>query len=467
MSQQLSRRTVLRAAAIGTLASTTLGACAIGGGSDSKEEEGQRSAENPLGVKTDAPLEVVIFNGGFGEAYAKAHEAMYKERYPKATIAHSATQEISKTLQPRFVDGSPPDVIDNSGGSQIDFNGLVSQHALADLAPLLDAPSLDDPKVKVRDTLLPGILPVGTYDGTTFALNYSYSVYGIWYSEKLFTDRGWQYPKTWDEMIALCKTIKAAGMSPWTYQGKHPRYMSWPILSAAAKLAGTDVLLAIDNLEPNAWKHPAIRTAADAYYQLAADGFILPGSEGMDHIQSQTQWCRGKAAFISCGSWLENEQKAVTPADFRMAVAPTPSLSGGDKLPFAAVRGTGSEPFIVPAKAKNARGGLEYLRIMLSKKGAADFTQKVSSLSSVKGAADGLQLSTALASVSKAIDASGGDTFNWIYNSYYRKLERTLVDAACGDLFTKRITPAEFVNRCQQGADEIAKDDTIKKYKRS
>jgi N-acetylglucosamine transport system substrate-binding protein len=243
--------------------------------------------------------------------------------------------------------------------------------------------------------------------------------------------------------------------------------MSWPILSAAAKLAGTDVLLAIDNLEPNAWKHPAIKTAADAYYQLAADGFILPGSEGMDHIQSQTQWCRGKAAFISCGSWLESEQKAVTPADFRMAVAPTPSLSGGDKLPFAAIRGTGSEPFIVPAKAKNARGGMEYLRVMLSKKGAADFTQKVSSLTSVKGAADGLQLSTALTSVTRAIDASGGDTFNWIYNSYYRKLERTLVDAACGDLFTKRITPAEFVNRCQQGADEIAKDDTIKKYKRS
>ncbi len=42
----------------------------------------------------------------------------------------------------------------------------------------------------------------------------------------------------------------------------------------------------------------------------------------MDHIQSQTEWCRGNAAFISCGSWLENEQKAVTPPGFNMAVAP-------------------------------------------------------------------------------------------------------------------------------------------------
>ena len=68
MTEHLSRRGVLQAAATGTLAATTLGACAMGGGgSKSSDEKGQQSAENPLGVKEDAPLEVVIFNGGFGE----------------------------------------------------------------------------------------------------------------------------------------------------------------------------------------------------------------------------------------------------------------------------------------------------------------------------------------------------------------------------------------------------------------
>jgi N-acetylglucosamine transport system substrate-binding protein len=439
----------------------------MGGGSDKgKTAGGTKNSVNPLGVSESAPLEVVIFNGGFGEEYAKAHETMYKERYPKAEVKHSATIEISKTLQPRFVDGSPPDVVNNSGGNQIDFNGLVSQGALADLAPLLDAPSLDDPGRTVRQTLLPGSLLPGTYDGKTMALNYTYTAYGIWYSGKLFNAHGWQYPKTWDEMIALCKQIRAAGIAPWTYQGKHPRYMSWPILSAAAKLGGPDLLVAIDNLEPNAWKHDAVKTAAEAYYQLAVDGYILPGSEGMDHIQSQTEWCRGKAAFISCGSWLENEQKAVTPAGFAMTVAPTPSLSTGDKLPFEAMRGTSGEPFVVPAKGRNVAGGLEYLRIMLSKKGATDFTQKVSSLTCVQGAENGVTLPPGLASAAAALKASGGKGFNWVYNSYYRKLERNLVDAACGDLFTKRINATQFVEQCQKAADEIAQDSSIKKYKR-
>ena len=469
MAQTISRRGLLHAgAAVGAMAgASALTGCAMGGDDKKDDAKADANAANPLGVKEDAPLEVVIFNGGFGEEYAKSHEAMYKERWPKAEIKHSATQQISQTLQPRFVAGDPPDVVNNSGGNQIDFNGLVSQGALADLSELLAAPSLDDPKKTVKDTILPGAIDVGTYDGKPLALYYAYGAYGIWYSQKLMNDKGWQYPKTWDEMISLCRTIKAAGMNPWTYQGKHARYMSWPILMAAAKLGGTDVLKAIDNLEPNAWKHEAVKAAADAYYQLAVDGFIQPGAEGMDHIQSQTEWSRGNAVFISCGSWLENEQKAVTPPGFNMAVSPTPSLTKGDKLPFEAFRGTGSEPFVVPAKAKNGRGGLEYLRVMLSKKGASDFTRKVSSLTVVSGAAQGIELGPGLTSVTKMIDAAGKNTFNWVYNAYYRKLERNLVDAACADLFTKRINAAEFIDRCQQAADEIAKDSSIKKYKRA
>ncbi|MFC0530750.1 N-acetylglucosamine/diacetylchitobiose ABC transporter substrate-binding protein [Phytohabitans kaempferiae] len=453
-----------------TPAAGLLSSCAMGGGDDDTDNtanQGEKSEQNPFGVKADAPLEVVIFNGGYGEEYAKAHQAMYSERYPNAKITHSATQEISKTLQPRFVDGSPPDVVNNSGTGQIDMGGLVSQGALADLSELLDAPSLDVPGKTVRDTLLPGVVDVGSYDGKFHVLNISYTAYGIWYSAKLFADRGWEYPKTWDDHIALCRTIKAAGISPWTYAGKHPRYMSWPVISTAVKFGGLDVAKNIDNLEPNAWKSDAMKAAADAWHQIVKDQFILPGTPGLDHVQSQTEWCRGKAALISCGSWIENEQKKVTPAGFDMAIAPTPSLGASDKLPFEAIRGTAGEPFIVPAKAKNVPGGLEYFRTVLSMRGAKDFSQKVSALSVVAGATGGTALPPGLASVVKALDASGANGFNWVYNNYYRKLERELVDAACGEFFSGRIGPAEFLDQCQKGADMIAQDSSLKKYKRA
>ncbi|WFF00333.1 N-acetylglucosamine/diacetylchitobiose ABC transporter substrate-binding protein [Micromonospora sp. WMMD964] len=470
----MNRRDILRrtaaAGVLATPAAALLTGCATSGGGDKNDADtyqGTKSAENPLGVKEDAPLEVVIFGGGFGEEYAKAHEAMYTAKYPKAKVKHTATQEISKTLQPRFVDGTPPDVVNNSGAGQIDFNGLVSQNAVADLGELLAAPSLDVPGKTVRDTLLPGAVEVGSYDGKFLVLNYTYTAYGIWYSNKLFTDRSWEYAKTWDQHIALCKEIKAAGVAPWTYAGLHPRYMSWPVIATAIKLGGPSVATAIDNLEPNAWKSESMRAAADAWYQIVKDRYILDGSSGLDHKQSQTAWCQGKAAFISCGSWLESEQKDVTPVGFNMTIAPTPSLGSGDKLPFEAIRGTAGEPFMVPAKARNLAGGLEYFRTMLSKKGAQDFTKKVASLTVVAGATEGVELPYGLNSVVKALDASGANGFNWVYNNYYRKLERNLVDAACGEFFSGRTSPAEFLDQCQKGADSIAQDSSIKKYKRA
>ena len=469
-AHDLSRRALLgTAATLGAVvaAPALLAGCAVGGDDTPDQAQGQKDAKNPLGVAEDAPLEVVIFNGGFGEDYAKAHEAMYKENFPKATINHSAVTEIGKTLQPRFIDGTPPDVINNSGAGQIDNGSLVAQSQLADLTDLLNAPSLDVPGKTVRQTLLPGAVETGSFDGKTYILNYAYTVYGIWYSTKLFTEKGWQYPKTWDEHIALCKTIKAAGIAPWTYQGLHPRYMSWPVISTAIKFGGPQVAIDIDNLQPNAWKSEGMKMAADAWYQIVKDKYILDGSPGLDHKQSQTEWCNGKAAFISCGSWLENEQKAVTPAGFNMAVAPTPSLGKGDKLPFEAVRGTAGEPFVVPAKAKNLRGGMEYLRTMLSMKGAKDFTGKVSSLTVVAGSADGTTLPFGLDSCVKVLKASGDKGFNWVYPTYYRKLERNLVDAACGEFFSGRIGPAEFLDKCQKGADEITNDPAFKKYKRT
>jgi N-acetylglucosamine transport system substrate-binding protein len=322
--------------------------------------------------------------------------------------------------------------------------------------------------VKVRETLQPGIVEMGTYDGKFLSLNYAYSAYGIWYSEKLFAERGWQYPRTWDAMIALCKQIKAAGIAPWAYPGVHARYMSWPILAAAGKLGGLDVLKAIDNLEPNAWKHEAVRAAADAFYQLAADGLVQPGAEGMDHIQSQTEWSRGKAAFYSSGSWLENEQKAVTPPDFRMAVAPVPSLTTGDRLPFEAIRGAGSEPFVVPAKAKNVRGGLEWFRHMLSTDNAKAYSEATGSLTIVKAANDKLNLnSTALNSVKDALSKAGNNTFTFWFMDVYGDLKKSAAIAAMSDLLTGRTNADGFITAAQAAADKIAADANVTKFKRS
>src|SRR6266540_1012937 len=157
--ENLSRRLFLQRAAVGTLlatgGSTLLSACASGG-SDSGNSGGggaDKTAENPFGVKADAPLDVVIFKGGYGDDYAKFHESLYKKKFSAAEIKHAGITDIRQQLQPRFNSGNPPDVIDNSGAEQLPLATLADTGQLADLTSVFDAESIDGGKI--RDALNP------------------------------------------------------------------------------------------------------------------------------------------------------------------------------------------------------------------------------------------------------------------------------------------------------------------------
>ncbi len=462
-----TRRTLLRTAATAALTVPALAACVT---ADKKDETAAdsgaaKTTDNPLGVKADAPLEVVVFKGGYGDEYAIKAETQYTQKYPQAKVDHKGLQKVGEAMQPRFVAGTPPDVVDNTGVGRLDIATLVGAGQVSDLAELLDAPALDQPGKKVRDTLLPGVIDDGTFGGTPVSLNFTYTVWGLWYSKSLFAERGWAYPKTWAEMLTLCDTIKKAGVAPWTYQGKYPEYILDPLLSMAAKTGGMDLIRAIDNLQPNAWKQEGLVQAASAFAELTGKGYLLSGSEALSHTEAQAAWCQRKAAFIPCGSWLESEQKGVTPAGFDMMMGTVPALGTSDKLPGTAVQAASSESFLVPAKAKNPQGGKEYLRILFSKASATDFAKANSTLPSVAGATDGLTLSSGLGSVRDAVTAAGTDTFAFRFRTWYGPLAKA-VDDATGELVNKRISPADWSTRIQKAADAVAKDSAVKKYTR-
>ena len=103
-------------------------------------------------------------------------------------------QRVGDQLRPRFIAGDPPDVIDNSGAGNLDMAALVAEGELLDLAPLFAAPSLDTPGKTFGETLFPGSQDTGQFDGVQHILLLSYTVSGIWHSESLFEEMGWEYP---------------------------------------------------------------------------------------------------------------------------------------------------------------------------------------------------------------------------------------------------------------------------------
>lgn len=464
------RDLIKRSAALGLVAVPTmsfLSACASSDSGSDAVQKGKKTASNPLAVNKTAPVSIYIFDGGFGDQYALDAEKLYKKRYPKARVEHHKTQKIQTELQPKFNGGTPPDLIDNSGAEQMDMGVLVGKKQLFDLTPLFDAPSLDDPNKKVRDTLRPGVVEMGQFDGDpVWIMYYAYTVYGVWYSETNLAKLDAEYPTTWDDMLAICAKAKKKGIAGWTYAGKYPYYIPFSLYPFIGKIGGREVLDRIDNLEPNAWKDPAVKAAFEAYYELYKKGYVLKGTPGMTHIESQTEWNQGKALFIPNGSWVENESAKTTPKDFKMAVGAPSSLDSSDKMPYGTLWASGSEPFIVPAKAKNPQGGMEQLRIMLSKQSASNFTQKVKSLTSLNDSLAGQVLSPGLASCVAALDKAGNNVLNPRLQDWYVDLQKQDIGVNClGEMMAGRMTPAEAIKKIQAYADATAKDSDIKKYK--
>lgn len=472
MDKDLTRRSVLQRSAVAGLmavpAAGLLSAC-VG----SKEEtptnsaEGTITAANPLGVKEDAALEVVIFNGGLGTKYASdVHVPSYKTKFPKATVNFSQTEEISTTLSGRFTSNNPPDMVNNAGSKLMDMGKLVGAGQAAELTDLFEAASLDIAGKKVKDTLVPGTIEAGSYGGKPYVLNYAFTIYGMWYSGKLFTDNGWKAPTSWAEFTALLDAMKTKGITaPYAYAGANASYYQYlVILTTAAKIGGADVLKNIDNLQAGAWKTDAVKQAATLWGQIGAK-YCDKSHLSLKHTEVQLQQNQGKVGFYPSGSWLENEQSKDTPPGFNYQVAALPSATSGDKLPATGLYAAAGEMYFVPAKGKNVRGGKEYLRHMLSKEGARKFTEMTKVLTVVQGATEGLTLSPGTESANKALAAAGANNFSFRWDQWYKKMDDECRNAT-NELMFQGGTADKFCDRMQAVADAVKADSSIEKFTR-
>jgi N-acetylglucosamine transport system substrate-binding protein len=470
---EVDRRTLLRrAAAVGLMATPAVGllsAC-VGGGDDepTNQSTGTKSADNPLGIDTKAGVEIVIFNGGLGTAYATDVDTpLFNKKWADAKITYSATEQISTVIQPRINAGNPPDMINNSGSNLMDFGAIVKANQAAELTDLFAAPSLDVPGKTVADTLVPGAIEQGSYNGKPYAVNYSYTVFGLWYNKALFDKNKWTVPTTWTEFTALLDKIKAAGITPFGYAGANASYyMVRALLTSAGKIGTEQVLKDIDNLKPGAWQNDAIKQAAQAWGEIG-NKYINKTFLGLKHTEVQLQQNQDKVAFYPCGSWLENEQAKDTPPGFEYAIAAYPSVTASDKLPATAINAAAGEIYFAAAKGKNPQGGKEYLRTMLSKEAALGFTKLTKSLTVVAGASDGVTISPGLTSANDAVTKAGKDIFmGYLFDTWYKKLDDES-RGAVNDLMFKGGDAQKFCDRMEKASQALAKDSSVTKFTRS
>ncbi|TWD18116.1 carbohydrate ABC transporter substrate-binding protein (CUT1 family) [Streptomyces sp. T12] len=460
----LDRRTLLR----GAIATAAMGSFAVACSSPSSKDgdgdsgpKGEKSATNPFGVAANSTVEAAIFDGGYGTDYVDYTNQVIGSQVKGLKVQVKPVVDIAPQLQPRFVGGNPPDLIDNSGEDQIGFLGILDQ--LEELDDLFEANTYEGKKI--ADIVYPGVKAPGTFRDKFVALNYVMTVYGVWYSKTLFEENGWTPPKTWDEALDLGQKAKKKGKYLFVHGKEAATYYRTLLIDSAIKEGGDEVRLALENLEKGCWSHPAVQGVIKVMETMVRQKMFVPGGSGTQFQKAQAIWSNDqKALLYPSGGWIENEMKKATKADFQMTGFPSMTLTDKPALPYESLRAAAGEPFIVPRQGKNPAGAKEVLRAMLSEKAAANFSKTKLAPTIVKGTvpADGYG-STALVSQTTMLEAAGTNIFNYMFVETYGMNTDQLVpwnSFLAGDLDGKGLTSA-----LQKISDKVREDDSVDKVK--
>lgn len=459
----MNRRSVLMVA-LGLPLGVTLTACATGGGDEPEDNGGQAGAngevdpENPFGVAEDSSVDAVIFDGGYGIDYVEFAAEVMTQTFPEMSIDVAGTVNIASEMQPRFVGGSPPDLLDNSGAQAMGFITIMNQ--LSELDDVIDAPNLEGETI--RDTLYEGVLEPGIFDGRLLAINYVLTVYGVWYSGSLFEEYGWEPPTTWAEAKELGRLAQEEDLYLFCWGQEAATYYQALAIDSAIKEAGDEVRLALENLEEGCWSHPALQEVFTEMKEIIDAGYVMPGGSGTQFTAAQAQWSMEQRALLyPSGSWIENEMRDQTAEDFQMLGVPSLTLSDSPAMPDG-LHSAAEVPLIIGADAANVAGGKELIRTMLSHEAAENFAREKLAPTVVAGTVpdDGFG-STALASQTQMIEAAAGNVFSWDFVNRYGMNQDQLV--AWNSFLDGQITVEDLTEDLQSITDAVREDDAIEK----
>ncbi|MBR5020286.1 MAG: carbohydrate ABC transporter substrate-binding protein, partial [Oscillospiraceae bacterium] len=149
------------------------------------------------------------------------------------------------------------------------------------------------------------VAPYG--DGVTYMAPMFYSPCGLFYNAKLFEEKGWTVPTTWDEMWALGDLAAAEGIALFTYPtaGYYDAFM-FALVNA---IGGPEFFNAITTYQEGAWDSENGKTLLSILDKLATYTHkdTPAQANNQDFTKNQQMPMDGRALFMPNGTWITGE----------------------------------------------------------------------------------------------------------------------------------------------------------------
>ena len=315
-------------------------------------------------------------------AYEDAYPGMWKEIGEAFTAETGIEVEVivDKNLEdvigPAMQGGDCPDVIHLATGRDKKLTEqFIKDKNIADITDVLSM-TVPGESVKVSDKIVGGFTdtsvtnPYG--DGKTYLAPMFYGPCGLFYNAGLFEEKGWEVPKTWDEMWELGDKAKAEDIYLFTYPTTG--YFDAFFYALMYSVGGADFYNKALVYEEGIWDTPEAQACFDIVAKLASyTNPVTPAqANDQDFAQNQQLILDNKALFCPNGTWLPNEMKDALRADnFKWGMTALPAAkAGGNGASYCWL-----EQAWIPAQAANIDAAKQFIAFLYSDTACAIFAK--------------------------------------------------------------------------------------------
>jgi len=220
-----------------------------------------------------------------------------------------------------FVRGNPPDIM--LANYNYEIARFVQRCALTDLSDT-------DAAATIRDDLQPLMDQYGSCEGRTSALPYSVMAASVIYNKEIFEAQGLEVPQTWDELIAVCDELKAAGIDPFygTFKDDWTVGQGWYDYTAGGSVDVIDFFDALaeegETVGPDSPVsfQKDFAEPMDQMMQLANE-YTNADAASRGYGDGNLAFAKGEAAMYLQGPWAFSEIAKTSP-DLQLGTFPLP-----------------------------------------------------------------------------------------------------------------------------------------------
>lgn len=268
------------------------------------------------------------------------------------------TLDTASNLSAGFLRGNPPDV------GLLNYNEEMSRFmergALSDLS---DMPEAD----RIRDDVQELVDQYPTYPGRTSVLPYSVAAASVIYNVKMFDDNNIDIPTTWDELIAACDTLKAAGITPIYSTFKEPWSVGQGLFdyTIGGSINVADFYKKLDKEGTSVGpKSPvSFEKTLDKPVQkmLTLVKYTNKDAPSRSYGDGNVAFAKGEAAMYMQGPWALGEIAKTNP-DLKLGTFPLPVTNNPDDLK---VRVNLDLALWIPEVSDNKKGARKFVSYLM------------------------------------------------------------------------------------------------------